>query len=866
MMFIDNHDLDADAKVPDPLPFRKRAFVALATTLFLTALGLVAITSTPSRMKESGEVSLFHRDLKGNGGGDTPECQSSALYITGVVDGPLSGGLPKAIELYAARDIADLSEYCLESPNNGDPTPSSCVEFVFPSGTITAGTYLHVASEASGFADFFEFAPDNTSIVSSLNGDDAVVLFRNDVVVDFFGEEATDGSGTAWEYTNGWAYRKSGLVASESFNVADWTFSGTNALDGETTNAAETSPFPVGTYSSGSTDVCNPTPPSPVATPAPSPVEGPSSTLISAVQGAGPSSTLVGSTVTVNAVVVGDFQTGDDDTTRDLGGFYVQEEDVNADSDPATSEGIFIYEGDGTLLTDVQIGDLVRVTGAVQENLGQTQIAATSVTVLGTAPLPTPAAINFPIDPVELEAFEGMRVQVSNTMTITEMFNLDRFNEIKLYAGDRPYQYTQLNTPDVDGFAVHLQSIAANSITYDDGLSVGNADISFLDGFKPFNTATTPRMGDTISVLAGVLFYSFGVWRIQSPVDGTNVFASSNPRPLAPPAVGAGNVTMTSFNVLNFFTTLDDGSSPGTGPTVQDPRGADNQAEFDRQLEKLVTVLSLIDADLLGLIELENDYNATNSALGTLVDAMNTQMGAGTYAAVYPGEQYVGDDVISVGFMYKPSVLTVTGSPAILRDTNLPDGSDPPIFDGVNTNRASLAVSFTSNGGNEECITVAANHFKSKGGSGTGTGNTDTDNGAGNWNQRRLDAAKAVDNWLKTDPTGVTCANKVILGDLNAYAMEDPIQYLIDTAGYINVESPTDYSYVFDGQLGTLDYILVSSSLSAKMTGSDVWHICEDEPDAIDYNLDFGRSASYFDGTSPARASDHSPVIVGLDL
>lgn len=95
--------------------------------------------------------------------------------------------------------------------------------------------------------------------------------------------------------------------------------------------------------------------------------------------------------------------------------------------------------------------------------------------------------------------------------------------------------------------------------------------------------------------------------------------------------------------------------------------------------------------------------------------------------------------------------------------------------------------------------------------------------------------------------------------------MEDPIQYL-EQAGYFNVEEPTEFSYVFDGQVGSLDYIMLNSNLTAKVTGSAVWHINEDEADAIDYNLDYGRLPTYFDGTSPARASDHSPVLVGLDL
>lgn len=815
-------------------------------------------------LRRGSSSNLLHRKLQG----------ATNLVITGVIDGPRTGGTPKAVELYACGDIVDLGEYCLTSPNNANPTPSTCTEFNFPSGPVPAGTYLYVASETAEFANFFGFQPDYTGGVANVNGDDAVVLFRGgNVVVDRFGEDA-DGTGQSWEYLDGWAYRNADAPASASFVLGDWTYSGKNALDGESTNGAAAVPFPAGTFASASCGGGGPGPSTTTTTTA-TPAPPGTVTKISAVQGSTATSPQLNNEVTVEAVVVGDFQDGDADAKRNLGGFYLQEEDADADADPSTSEGIFVYEG-ASLITDVSVGDLVRVTGTVSESFGQTQITPTSVSVIGTAALlPTPATITFPVNAIliggdyepDLEAYEGMRVKVSNQMSIIEMFNLDRYNEIKMYAAaaGRPYQYTQLNTPDAAGYAAHLQTLASNRITYDDGLSTQNEDIALLDGFGPvYNTATAPRMGDTVDGLEGILTIAFDNWRIRSAVDGTNVFAPTNPRPPVPPAVG-GNVKMASFNVLNFFTTIDLPGA-GAGPSELDPRGADTQDEFDRQRDKLVTAIAALDADLLGLVELENDFDGPNSALNTLVDEVNSRVGAGTYSAVYPGQQYVdSSDAISVGFMYKPSVLTLTGSPAILTDSNLPPGSSSPIFDGTSTNRASLAVTFTVVGGGE-CITVACNHFKSKGGTGSGSGNQDIGDGAGSWNQRRLDAAVAVADWLKLEPTGSVCPNKAIVGDLNAYAQEDPVRFLIDAAGYSNVEADTDYSYVFDGQIGTLDYILLNSALDAKKVGSGVWHICEDEADALDYNLDFGRSASYFDGMSPARPSDHSPVIVGLDM
>ena len=169
------------------------------------------------------------------------------LVISGVIDGPLTGGTPKAIELYVVNDIADLSIYGIGSANNGGGSDGE--EFTL-SGSANAGDYIWISSEAPNFTAFFGFAPTFTAAGAlSINGDDAMELFQNGSVIDVFGDINTDGTGEAWEYLDGWAYRvdETGPDGS-TFVLGNWTFSGVDALDGETTNAGAANPFPIGTF------------------------------------------------------------------------------------------------------------------------------------------------------------------------------------------------------------------------------------------------------------------------------------------------------------------------------------------------------------------------------------------------------------------------------------------------------------------------------------------------------------------------------------------------------------------------------------------------------------------------------------------
>lgn len=612
-------------------------------------------------------------------------------------------------------------------------------------------------------------------------------------------------------------------------------------------------------------------------------------TKISEVQGAGTASTMVGQVVTVEAIVVGDFQNGDADAARNLNGFYLQEELADWDASALTSEGIFAFGGS----TAVNIGDRVQVTGTVSEYFGMTQLNVTGVTIVQAnavadvhdmaVEIDLPAAgtslsQNGAYQP-DLEAYEGMLVTIPETLTITEQFNLDRFNEIKLVQGERPSQFTQDNAPSVSGNAAHLEELGSRTITYDDGLNVQNAAVTNLDGFAGYGTDTAPRMGDTINGLTGVLDYQWAgnsasgaTWRIRGVEDGDNQFVSSGPRDASPDPVG-GSLVVTSLNVLNYFTTLDDGTLTANG---LEPRGANTADEFARQTEKLLTALVEIDADLFSLVELENNFlpGAAGNALEYLTNQLNTLLGDDVYDWVNPGMQFVGGDAIAPGFLYKKDTLQVSTGTTVetLSDADLPglgkgnllsESTIGAVFDGENTSRHSIAVTFTEIATGGE-FTAVANHLKSKSGTGTG-GDADSGDGQGNWTQQRELAVEALIAWLLSDPTGSDDDDFLLLGDFNAYAMEDAITQL-EAAGYLNQKGDDGYSYVFDGQTGTLDYIFANGDLAAQISGVTEWHINSDEADAIDYNLDYSRDPSYFDPTNPVRVSDHDPIIIGLNL
>ncbi|HRQ41277.1 MAG TPA: ExeM/NucH family extracellular endonuclease [Chloroflexota bacterium] len=585
---------------------------------------------------------------------------------------------------------------------------------------------------------------------------------------------------------------------------------------------------------------------------------GQPATLIHAIQGSGLDSPLAGQIHTIEGVVVGDFQA---ETT--IRGFYVQEEDGEVDSDPATSEGLFVYDNFPALWRNVDVGQRVRATGTVTEFAGLTELSAVRrVEVCGDTAVPTPLTLTLPFSTTTfLERAEGMLVTLPQTLTANENYFLGRFGELVLSNG-RLTIPTNVASPGLPAQTMLADNLR-NMLILDDGRALQNPD-PITHPAPELTAVNTIRSGDSISGLTGILTYSWsgipGTDNYRLHPTNVPTYTHTNPR-LAAPTPISGTLRVAGFNVLNYF------NGDGLGGGFPTARGASSPEEFTRQRDKIIPAILGLDADIIGLMEMENDGYAATSAIADLVDGLNTVAGAGIYAYVNPGVPTLGSDEIAVGLIYRPTAVTfnsvaTTGTGAFAA-----------------RNRQPLAATFTeiSSG---ETFTVVVNHFKSKGSDCNDGAVNDPDNvfpddpdtgdGQGNCNLTRLLAATQLHTWLASDPTGSSDPDFLIIGDLNAYAREDPLTLLRDN-GYTNLAAdinPGVYSYVFAAQAGQLDYTLSSPSLTAQVVGAATWLINTDEPSVLDYNMEFktpGQQVSLY-SADPYRASDHDPVIIGLEL
>ncbi len=566
---------------------------------------------------------------------------------------------------------------------------------------------------------------------------------------------------------------------------------------------------------------------------------GDPATFIHDVQGSGSASPLSGMPgIIVEGVVVGDFQ----DTATELSGFFIQEEDGDTDSDPLTSEGIFVYDDDFGV--DVSVGNVVRIQGDVGEYYGLTQLSNVSnVAVCPSDGSASRATVTLPVSSLDVwEQHEGMLISVTQTLYATDNYYQGRYGQIELSVGGRLDNPTNVVAPGAAALA--LQELNDRSrIRLDDGSRVQNPSPAPYMGVN-----NTLRAGDTLSELTGVLGYNYGRYEVHPTAVVS--FTRVNVRDETPPAVG-GRLKVASFNVLNYF------NGDGLGGGFPTSRGADTLDEFNRQRAKIITAVVTLDADIVGLMEIENDGYGPNSAVQDLVNGVNDVAGAGAYAFIDPGVAQIGTDAIAVGFIYKPGAVTPIGAAAILDST-----FDPAFID--TKNRPALAQTFEENatGGR---FTVVVNHLKSKGSDCDDVGDSDTGDGQGNCNLTRTNAMTVEVAWLATDPTGSGDPDFIIIGDLNAYAQEDPITAAKD-AGYTDLVDSfvalDAYSYVYDGQAGYLDHAMANATLLPQVTGVAVLHINADEPAALDYN-DYNQPDLYDGG--PFRSSDHDPVVIGLN-
>jgi Ca2+-binding RTX toxin-like protein len=246
-------------------------------------------------------------------------------------------------------------------------------------------------------------------------------------------------------------------------------------------------------------------------------------------------------------------------------------------------------------------------------------------------------------------------------------------------------------------------------------------------------------------------------------------------------------------------------------------------------------------------MEIQNNGTA---AVQNLVNALNAAYGSNVYAAISSLNGSTGTDAIRVAMIYKPAAVTPVGQ--AISDN-----------DAIH-NRPPLAQTFQA--GNGEKFSVLVNHFKSKSCSGAGGSDADQHDGQACYNARRVQQASALLGFIETIKTQSADNDLLVIGDLNAYGMEDPITTLTGNglSNLIGRHIADPYSYTFDGESGYLDHALASASLTDQVSGVGEWHINTDEPSVIDYNTEFKPQDLY--AATPYRASDHDPVIVGLQL
>lgn len=535
---------------------------------------------------------------------------------------------------------------------------------------------------------------------------------------------------------------------------------------------------------------------------------------IGAVQGPGARSALAGQTVTIEGTV----------TSRSDTGGFVQDA---GDGDEATSDALFVEAPAAAM----NIGDRVRVRGVVVErDTGhgtRTTLEQAQVRRLGTGSVESHRVTDAPAD---WERLEGMRLRFDAPLWLADSGDLDRHGRVLVHLGDdRPWQPSERAVPGPDA----------------DAIATGNArrllSLEAGDAALWPDALSHARAGSRIDGATGILDEAKGGPRLLLDAKPT-LQPASRPQP---PQV-SGDVRIAALNLENLF----NGDGHGGGfPTL---RGARTTDELARQLAKHVATIRGLDADVVALMELENDGYGPESSLAALVDALNA--GAARWRFVDAGKG-PGDNAIRVGLIYRTDRVRTQGAPATLDRAPFGPYSRVPLaqaFMPVRNGRA-----------DGKAFVVVANHFKSKGCSEAEGADRDQHDGASCWNATRVESARLLDQWLRTQfpaTSGGHPLPTVIVGDLNAYAHEAPVRALVQ-AGWrdaFEVVGATDpYSYVYDGRVGRLDHALLNPALAARLRGAAEWHSNADEPESSGYRAG---------GEGPWRSSDHDPLLLGFDL
>lgn len=442
--------------------------------------------------------------------------------------------------------------------------------------------------------------------------------------------------------------------------------------------------------------------------------------------------------------------------------------------------------------------------------------------------------------PDDWAPYVGRLVTIAAELTVDGTYAIDRFGEVQVSFGDRLWVPTEVALPGEAARAL-AQDNARRRLVLDDGLST---EVRGLPAYLP-DSVDSVRPLRTGSVLTGVtgrleIVRSAPRLLLTEPLGG---LVREAPRPPAPRIEGA--VRIAAFNVLNLF------NGDGSGGGFPTDRGAATPDEYALQRAKIVAAVQELAPDIAALQEIENDGYGPESSLAQFVDALNAAGPAADWRFVTTNGR-PGTDAIRVALIYRASRVAPVGTAVLLEEGPFRTHSRVPV-----------AQAFTY--GDRPPFVVVANHFKSKGcgrddEAATGV-DADQRDGQGCWNAMRVESARQLVTWLQGDPTGAGTDRSILLGDFNAYAMEDPIRFLAEAGwadAFVSVAgAERPYSYVYGGERGRLDHALVSRALANGVRSAAIWNSNSDELRLFGYErgLDSG----------PYRASDHDPLVVGID-
>ena len=612
-------------------------------------------------------------------------------------------------------------------------------------------------------------------------------------------------------------------------------------------------------------------------------------TPIADIQGTGDASPIQGKTVTTRGVVTAAYPEGG------LNGYYIQTPGTGgADrADGAASDGIFVYSPD--TVADTNIDDHVEVTGTVSEHYGQTQISVSASglkTVDEPAEAVKPVEDAFPAGDEKRESLEGMLLQPSESLTVADNYNTNTYGEVVLATGegtlDQPTDVHRPGTPEAK--ALEAENLD-REVVLDDG-----ATVNFLKADKdiplPYLNKEDPvRVGAQANFTSPVVLgFDHEKWRFQptTRLTGDNAEAVqptsfTDTRTETPEAVG-GQVSLASFNVLNYFTTTGDQLSgcqyyddrEGNHITVRggcDARGAANVESLERQETKIVTAINKLDASVVSLMEIENSAafgKDRDDALATLVKRLNEAAGSEKWDFVdSPAAVPSDEDVIRTALIYQPAEVAPQNESTILDDQDAFSNAREPL------SQAFAPKDGTGDVEKDETFVTISNHFKSKG-SGSGPGNEDSGDGQGASNADRVKQAEALVGFAGDQQEATNSDLVYLLGDFNSYTQEDPMQVFYE-AGYkdIAAEKTDESTYVYGSRTGSLDHVLAldasdeadgagtDATAFDSVTGADVWNINSVESLALEYSR-FNYNVADLFAPDQFRASDHDPVVVGL--